>query len=146
MEGSSVEHPNWRQRAESATDVMARLRSGQKVFVHGAAATPTPLLDAMAARTDLEGVELYHLHLGGPCRFAEPSCEGHIFSNSLFTGAALRRPIEQGRADFVPVFLSDIPGLFSSGRVPLDVALLQLSPPDAHGHCTLGTSVDAARA
>jgi 4-hydroxybutyrate CoA-transferase len=145
-EDRRVEQANWRERAKSAAEVMGHLRSGQKVFVHGAAATPTPLLDAMAARTDLEGVQLYHLHLGGPCRFAEPSCAGRIFSNSLFTGSALRKPIEEGRADFVPVFLSDIPHLFASRRVPLDVALLQLSPPDEHGHCTLGTSVDAARA
>jgi 4-hydroxybutyrate CoA-transferase len=140
-----VEYSSWRERAKSATEVMAHLRPGQKVFVHGAAATPTPLLDAMAERSDLEGVQLYHLHLGGPCRFAEPSSVGRIFSNSLFTGAALRKPIDEGRADFVPVFLSDIPQLFASRRVPLDVALLQLSPPDEHGHCTLGTSVDAAR-
>ncbi len=124
---------------------MGHVHSGHRLFVHGAAATPTPLLDALAERTDLDAVTLYHLHLGGPLRFVEPDAGHAIFSNSLFTGSQLRRPIAEGRAEFVPVFLSDIPGLFSSRRIPLDVALLQLSPPDQHGNCTLGTSVDAAK-
>ncbi len=136
---------DWQKRAQSAQDVVAHLKSQQRVFVHGAAATPTPLLDAMVARTDLEGVQLYHLHLNGRCRFAEARYRGLFVSNSLFTGPALREPIREGRADFVPVFLSDIPALFRTRRIPLDVALLQLSPPDEHGNCTLGTSVDAAR-
>jgi acyl-CoA hydrolase len=117
-----------------------------RAFVHGACATPTPLLEAMVRRTDLEDVRLYHLHLAGPVPFAEPEHSGRFRSVSFFTGAAQRRPIEEARADFIPIFLSDIPGLFHSGQIPLDVALLQLSPPDAHGWCSLGTSVDAARA
>ena len=135
---------DWRERAVSPADVVAHIKSGDRVFVHGSCATPTPLLEALAARTDLEGVQLYHLHLNGPAPFADPVHAGHITSNSLFTGPAMRGPIAEGRADFVPVFLSDIPRLFSSGNIPLDIALIQLSPPDAHGHCTLGPSVDAA--
>lgn len=135
----------WTASATSAPDVVQHVKSGARVFVHGACATPTPLLDALAARTDLEGVQLYHLHLNGPCAFTDATCNG-IFSNSLFTGPSLRGPVERGLAEFIPVFLSDIPALFSSGQVPLDVAILQLSPPDAHGMCTLGTSVDAAQA
>lgn len=137
---------DWRARAESPDDLMKRLKSGDKVFVHGASATPTPLLEAMCRRTDVEGVQLYHLHLSGDIPFAEPEHEGRFFSYSLFVGAALRKPVKEARADFIPVFLSDIPGLFSSRQIPLNVALVQLSPPDAHGHCTLGVSVDAARA
>jgi 4-hydroxybutyrate CoA-transferase len=138
--------PNWTQRASSAADVLRHLQSGQRVFVHGAAATPTPLLDALCERTDLQDVQFYHLHLAGPIRFAEPQFSKNFFSNSLFTGPALRKPVEEARADFIPIFLSDIPDLFLKRRVPLDVALLQLSPPDEHGNCTLGTSVDAAKA
>jgi len=137
---------DWKSRAESPDDLVARLRSGHKVFVHGASCTPTPLLQAMCRRTDLEDVELYHLHLSGEIPFAEPEHAGRFWSHSLFTGPALRRPVREARADFIPVFLSDIPGLFSSRQVPLNVAMVQLSPPDAHGHCTLGVSVDAARA
>ena len=135
---------DWRERAVSPADVVAHIKSGDRVFVHGSCATPTPLLEALSARTDLEGVQLYHLHLNGPAPFADPEQAGRITSNSLFTGPAMRGPIAEGRADFIPVFLSDIPRLFASGTIPLDVALIQLSPPDAHGHCTLGPSVDAA--
>ncbi|MCB9730432.1 MAG: acetyl-CoA hydrolase/transferase family protein [Deltaproteobacteria bacterium] len=138
--------PGWRSRARSPADVVARVASGHRIFVHGAAATPTPLLEALAARADLERVALYHLHLSGPFPLAEPEHRGRITSYSLFTGPGLREPVARGHADFIPVFLSDIPALFTSRRIPLDVALLQLSPPDRHGLCTLGPSVDAALA
>ena len=136
---------DWEKRAVSARDVVALLKSRTNVFVHGAAATPTTLLDAMVERSDLEGVQLYHIHLGGPVRFAEPQYARAFTSFSLFTGPQLRKPIAEGRAEFVPVFLSDIPNLFASRRVPLDAALVSLSPPDEHGNCTLGTSIDAAK-
>jgi len=136
----------WQSRAASADAVVARITSGMNVFIHGAAATPTPLLDALARRTDLTGVRLWHIHLEGPLAFTAPEHAGRFRSTSLFTGAGLREPIAAGRADFVPIFLSDIPGLFSGGHVRLDAAIVQLSPPDRHGICSLGTSVDTARA
>lgn len=138
--------PAWRTRAVSAPELIAHLRDGHRVFVHGAAATPTPMLEALAERRELSDVRLYHLHLGGPCRFAAADGPPGVLSNSLFTGSNLRGAVADGRADFLPVFLSDIPVLFETRRIPLDVALVQLSPPDAHGNCTLGTSVDAALA
>jgi 4-hydroxybutyrate CoA-transferase len=138
--------PDWAARASSLEDVVRLVPSGSRAFVHGAAATPTPLLAGLVARPDLDGVTLYHLHTSGPAPFAEPEMAGRFRSVSFFVGPALRRPIAEGRADFMPIFLSQIPGLFSSGRIALDVALVQLSPPDQHGLCTLGTSVDAARA
>jgi acyl-CoA hydrolase len=140
------DNSDWRLRATSAAEAAQHVTSGDRVFVHGAAATPTELLDAVCARPDLEGVELFHLHTNGPAPFAETDCAGRLHSNSLFTGPALRKPIEEGRADFVPVFLSDIPDLFRRRVIPLDVALLSLSPPDRQGNCTLGPSVDAAKA
>jgi 4-hydroxybutyrate CoA-transferase len=137
---------DWRIRGGSASDAVKLVQSGMRVFVHGACATPTPLLNALAMRTDLENVRLYHLHLCGPVEFADPAHSGRFTSVSLFTGQALRKPVAEGRAEFMPIFLSDIPALFKSRRVPLDVAILQLSPPDRHGNCTLGTSVDCAKA
>ena len=137
---------HWRDRAVTATEAVGHLKSGDRVFVHGAAATPTELLEAACARTDLERIELYHLHTNGPAPLADPRVTGRLHSNSLFVGPLLRKPVEEGRADFIPIFLSDIPGLFSQRTVPLDAALLSLSPPDRQGNCTLGTSVDAARA
>ncbi len=141
-----MQDPNWRSRAVSPAEAVHFVKSGDRVFVHGAAATPSELLDAICARTDLADVELYHLHTNGPAPFAEPAQVGRLRSNSLFTGAALRKPVEEGRADFIPVFLSDIPALFRNGAIALDVAVLSLSPPDSHGNCTLGPSVDGAKA
>lgn len=137
---------SWKDGAQSPDEAVRLVKSGMRVFIHGASATPSPLLDALARRTDLADVTLYHLHTNGPAPFADPSHRGRFFSVSLFTGPALRDAIAEGRADYVPVFLSDIPSLFSTGRVPIDIAFLQLSPPDTHGYCTLGTSVDAALA
>lgn len=137
---------DWRAGAKSPADALAAVTSGMQLFIHGAAATPTPLLEALAARQDLSAVTVYHLHLDGPIPFLDPSCAGRFLSISLFTGPPLRGAIADGRADYVPIFLSDIPALFHSRQIPLDVALLQLSPPDRHGYCTLGTSVDAALA
>jgi acyl-CoA hydrolase len=137
---------DWRSRAVSPADALALVTSGMKVFVQGACATPSPLLDALAMRGDLENIKLYHLHLAGPAPWLDGDRWQRFHSISLFTGPGLRGPIEHGHADFVPIFLSDVPSLFSSGRVALDIAFVQLSPPDAHGHCSLGTSVDTARA
>ncbi|HEX6100420.1 MAG TPA: acetyl-CoA hydrolase/transferase C-terminal domain-containing protein [Thermoanaerobaculia bacterium] len=134
----------WMDRAVSPADAVRAISSGASVFIHGAAATPTPLIDALALRQDLEDVTTYHLHLEGRVAIAEPGLEGRFRPTSLFTGASLRQAVNEGRADFVPVFLSDVPLLFSSRRIPVDAALLQLSPPDKHGYCTLGTSADAA--
>jgi acyl-CoA hydrolase len=135
----------WRDRAVTPAEAVRSLQSGARVFVHGAASTPTALLEAVCARTDLERVELFHLHTNGPTPFASAPRE-RVHSNSLFVGPAMRKGVEDGTADFIPIFLSDIPHLFTSGTVPLDVALLSLSPPDRQGNCSLGTSVDAARA
>ena len=117
-----------------------------RIFVHGAAATPTVLLEALVARHDLTGITLYHLHTSGPAPFVDPGVRDRIRSVSLFAGAPVRDAIHRGDADFVPVFLSDIPSLFLKRQIPLDAALLHLSVPDAHGYATLGTSVDAALA
>ncbi len=138
-------HPRLVEAVDPAT-VVTHIQRGDRVFLHGAAATPTPLVEALCARQELADVRLYHLHLEGPVPFSDPAHPPGLRSVSLFTGPSLRDAVAAGRADFVPVFLSDIPGLFLSRRIPLDVAIVQLSPPDRHGMCTLGTSVDAARA
>ena len=135
-----------RSRAVSPAEAAAAVRSGTSVFIHGAAATPTPLVEAIAARRDLADVRLYHLHTAGPAPFANPGRENEFRSVSFFIGAPLRRTVDEGRADFMPIFLSDIPALFTSGAIKLDTAILQLSPPDEHGCCSLGTSTDTAKA
>ena len=133
-------------RLVSPAEAVASVKSGANIFMHGAAATPTPLIQALTERRDLENVRVYHLHTAGPAPFAAPGREREFRSVSLFTGSPLRSAVAEGRADFVPIFLSDIPALFLSGQVKLDAALVQLSLPDRHGNCSLGTSCDAAKA
>lgn len=142
----SRDHRAWQAEATSADEAVAVLESGMNVFLQGAAATPTELAEALCRRPDLRDITVYHLHTEGPCAFASPEVSDRVRSVSFFTGGALRAPIREGRADFVPIFLKDIPGLFRNGTVRLDAALVHLSPPDRHGLCTLGTSVDAALA
>jgi acyl-CoA hydrolase len=143
---STLHDDGWQRRAVTADDALRAVSSGDRVFLHGAAATPQALVDALVRRTDLSDVELYHLHTAGEAPFCEPHHRGRFRSVSLFAGAPVRAAIARGDADFIPIFLSDIPALFETRQIPLDVALLQLSPPDRHGYCTLGTSVDAALA
>jgi acyl-CoA hydrolase len=137
---------DWHARAVGADEAVAGVKSGMTVFIQGAAATPTPLLEALARRLELSDVTLYHMHTNGPAPFAAREHQGRFTSVSLFTGPPLRDAVNEGRADYVPIFLSDVPLLFLNGHVPLDAALVQVSPPDAHGFCTLGTSVDATLA
>ena len=136
----------WRSRALSPDAVAARFSSGQRVYLQGAAATPTALIKALCARPDLEQMRLYSLHLEGPTPFAEPELRGRFRSVSLFVGPKQRAAVASGEADFISVFLRNIPGLFLGGTLPLDVAVVRLSPPDRFGLCTLGTSVDASLA
>lgn len=137
---------DWKKRAVSAEDALTLMKSGMRAFIHGACATPGPLLEAMVARRGLSDVTLYHLHVAGEAPFARPEHVERFHSVSFFAGPNVRGIIEDGQADFMPVFLSDIPDLFTSGAIPLDVVLVQVSPPDRHGACTLGTSCDATRA
>ena len=126
---------------------MSVVRSHDRVFVHTAAAAPQSLVAALTARSpELHGVEMTHLHTEGAAPYVDAAHRGHFHTTSLFVGANVRGAVAEGDADYVPVFLSEVPALFRRGILPLDVALVQLSPPDAHGFCSLGVSVDASRA
>jgi len=130
---------------QTADEAVALIQSGWRVFVQGAAATPTVLLDALARRADaLHDVETVHLHLEGTAPHAAPEVAHAFRPNAFFCGANIRKAVSEGRADYMPIFLSEIPLLFRRGILPLDAALLHVSPPDAHGYVSLGTSVDAA--
>ncbi|MFZ9594645.1 MAG: acetyl-CoA hydrolase/transferase family protein [Bdellovibrionia bacterium] len=123
------------------------VKSGDRVFIHGGAATPLALIDHLLAQADrLHDVELVHLHTMGQAPYAEPQWEGHFRVSAFFVGANLRKRFRPGFVDYIPCFLSEIPNLFRSGRFPVNLALVHVSPPDRHGYCTLGTSVDIARA
>jgi acyl-CoA hydrolase len=125
------------------------LRTGQNIWVHGAAATPTPLLLAMAdvAREgDLRGIVVSHVHIEGRAPHGEPEYRRHFRASNLFVGANMRKAVNGGYADYVPVFLGQIPRFLESYEPGIDIALIQVTPPDAHGYCTLGPSVECTRA
>ena len=131
----------------SAADAVAGIRSGEQIYVHGAAATPSVLLDALVERApDLRDVRVVHLHIEGPGPHLRPEMAGHFFHRALFIGPNARAAVNEGRAEYIPAFLSDIPSFFRRGIIPLDAVLINVSRPDEHGYCSLGTSVDAVPA
>jgi 4-hydroxybutyrate CoA-transferase len=134
-------------RVASAQEAVAGIRSGQHVYLQCAAATPSVLLDALVDRApELQDVGVVHLHCEGPGPHLAPEMAGHFRHRALFVGPNARAAVNEGRADYVPVFLSDVPRLFAGGQVPLDYVFINVSPPDAHGFCSLGTSVEAMHA
>lgn len=137
-------------RCQTALDCISRVpfpAHGGRVFVHGACATPHRLLAALVESAErFRGLELIHLHTHGPARYAARDMHRHFRVANLFVAPNMRPLLDGEAVDYLPLFLSEIPALFRSRRRPLDVALLHLSPPDAHGYCTLGMSVDVALA
>lgn len=129
-------------------EAVAGVESGQRIFMQGAAATPTPLIEALVARgEELRDVEITHLHTYGPTPYTDPRWAGHFSLRALFVGENTREAVNAGRASYAPVFLSDVPALIApDGSLPVDVAFIQVTPPDAHGYCSLGPSVDVTRA
>jgi acyl-CoA hydrolase len=138
---------DYKRKLTSVEEAVAVVKSGDRVYLSGNAATPYNLMRALAARKDeLQDVELVHVLLLGEDPLARPEMEGHFRHNSLFVGPADRKAINEGRADYVPIFLHHIPDLFLSGIMPLDVALLHVSPPDEHGFMSLGVEVLGSKA
>ena len=134
-------------RIVTRDEAVAGIRSGQQVFIHGGAATPAVLLDALVERAaELTDVGIIHFHTEGPAPHLAPEMATSFRHRALFIGANARSAVNDGRADYVPIFLSDVPELFTTGVLPLDAVLINVSPPDAHGYCSLGTSVDATLA
>ncbi|MEO5943610.1 MAG: acetyl-CoA hydrolase/transferase C-terminal domain-containing protein [Ferruginibacter sp.] len=130
----------------TAADALSIIQSGQRVFIHGSVCTPLYLLHELAKESHrLQNVELVSITLKGDVEIDKPQYESSYHINSLFVSASIRQAVADGRADFVPVFLSDIPDLFKHSVLPLDVAVVQVSLPDAHGYCSLSLSVDIAR-
>jgi 4-hydroxybutyrate CoA-transferase len=131
----------------TADEAVRLIEPGDRVYLHEVAMTPHELLEALVRRApELSAVEVVSLHTEGPAPHVAPELAGHMRHNALFVGANVREAVNDGRADYTPVFLSQVPEMFTDGRLPLDVALLQVSPPDQHGFCRLGTSIACARA
>lgn len=129
----------------TADDAILVVRDGVRVFIGSGAAVPLGLLDAFTARAShFRDVEVCQLLTLGPAPYVAPELAGHVRHNAFFVGLNTRAAVQAGRADFTPVFLSEIPALLRT-RMPIDVALVQVSPPDAHGLCSLGVSVDIVK-
>jgi len=131
----------------SAAEAVNAIKSGDRIWCQSMAATPYRLLEALAQHVQqLTDVQLLQLHLEQADAVCSPALDGHLRNRCFFVGASTRELVNCGRADYVPAFLSDIPRLFRSGDQPIDVALIQVSPPDRHGNCSLGISVEATLA
>jgi acyl-CoA hydrolase len=128
-------------------EAVALIKSSDKVFIHSVACAPQLLIAAMTARSsELRNVNIYHMHTEGPAPYAEPGMEQSFRSNNFFVGGNVRKAVQEGRADYIPCFLSEIPGFFHKRIIPLDVAMLMVSPPDKNGYVTMGPSVDTSLA
>jgi acyl-CoA hydrolase len=129
----------------SGEEAIRAVKPGHRVFVHGGAATPHFLLKKLAERSaELWNVEIVSISLQGDAVIADKKYKDSFRINSLFVSQNIREAVNEGRGDYVPIFLSEIPILFRRGILPLDVAIIQVSPPDKHGYCSMGTSVDIA--
>lgn len=130
----------------SAKEALSHIRSNSRIFVHGSAQTPTFLMKHLAEEAPrLKNVEVVSISVYGDFYIDKPIYRGHFHINSLFVSGSIRKAVNDGYADYVPVFLSEIPELFRQKILPIDVAIVQVSPPDIHGYCSLGVSVDVAR-
>ena len=130
----------------SAEEAVSIIKSGDRIFGHGSACTPNLLYDELAKQSSrLQDVEMVSITQQGNVEIAKPEYKDSFYINSLFTSTPVRAAVNAENGDYVPIFLSEIPVLFKNGMLPIDVALITVSPPDSHGYCTLGTSVDVAR-
>jgi len=141
---------NWesiyRHKVTDVNTAVSVIQSGQRVYIGGGAGVPVRLIQGLTARTaELRDVELTQILTFAEAPYAEPAYEGSFRVNALFIGPNVRPAVQAGRADFTPIFLSEIPDLFRNGTLPLDVALISVTPPDEHGFCSFGVEVGTTK-
>jgi acyl-CoA hydrolase/RimJ/RimL family protein N-acetyltransferase len=141
---------NWKEKYKdkvtTAEEAVKLVKSGQRVFIGSGAAEPQLLVHALAQRgTELSDTQITHILTLGVAPYADPQLKDGFRHNALFIGPNVREAVAEGRADFTPVFLSEVPRLFRRGKMPIDVSLIQVSPPDEHGYCSYGVSVDVTK-
>ena len=133
----------YKDKVTPAQQALSVIESGMRVYIHPGTATPKVLVDHLVdIHHRVENVEIIHILTFGDCPYAAPEMEGHFRHNALFCGGNVRQAVNEGRADWIPIFLYEIPKLFYENILPLDVSLVQLSPPDEHGFCSLGVGVE----
>lgn len=136
----------YHNKKTTAEEAVRIVKSGDTVFIPISSGAPQTLIPALVNRgRELEDVKIIHLSTLGPARYTDPEFEGHFRHIALFIGENTREAVQQGRADYVPVFYHQVPGLFQRGIYPLDVAMIHVSPPDEHGFCSYGVAVDATK-
>jgi acyl-CoA hydrolase len=130
-------------KLQTAEQALQFLKSGMRVYIHPGCAEPETLVEAMMQRApELHDVDIMHMRTMGEAPYVAPEMAGHFRHSAVFMGPNVREAINDGRADYIPIDLSEVEGLFESGAMPLDVALIQVSPPDSHGFCSFGVGVD----
>ncbi len=131
----------------SADRAVNLVNSGDNIYIHTASAAPQQLIKALTSRhAELAEITFFHLHTEGEAPYVNPEYKDAFRTKAFFVGSNIRKALETGQADYIPVFLSEIPNLFNKGLIKIDVALVHVSPPDKHGYCSLGVSVDASKA
>lgn len=135
------------EKYTTAENAVKLIKSNDRVFIHTAAAAPPTLIQAMTNRNEeLKNVELVSIHTEGPVPYADEKYQDSFTINCFFVGHNIRKYVQKGRAHYIPIFLSEIPRLFRSGKMPIDVALVTVSKPNEKGFCSLGCSVDISNA
>jgi len=133
----------YRRKLKPAREAVACVESGMRVYIHSNCAEPEALVEALMVRAPfVKNVEVIHILTHGTAPYCAPEMAGHFRHNALFIGANVREAVNDGRADYTPIFLGEVEALFESGEVPIDVAFIQVSPPDPHGYCSFGVGVD----
>jgi len=136
---------DYKKRLRTAEEALRCVQSGMRVYIQPGCAEPETLVEALMRRAPfVQDVEVVHMLTMGAAPYVAPEMEGHFRHNAMFIGGNVREAINEGRADYTPIYLSEIEGLFESGAMPIDVALLELSPPDSHGFCSFGVGVDTS--
>jgi 4-hydroxybutyrate CoA-transferase len=134
---------DYKKRLRTADDALQCVKSGMRVYIQPGCAEPETLVEALMRRgPSVYNVEIVHMMTMGCAPYVAPEMAGHFRHNAMFIGANVREAINAGRADYTPIYLSEIEGLFESGAMPIDVALIEVSPPDSHGFCSFGVGVD----
>jgi len=136
---------DYKNKLRTADEALRCVQSGMRVYIQPGCAEPETLVEALMRRGPfVQDVEIVHMMTMGPAPYVAKEMAGHFRHNAMFIGGNVREAINDGRADYTPIYLSEIEGLFESGAMPIDVALLELSPPDPHGFCSFGVGVDTS--
>ena len=127
----------------TAQEALKIVKSGDHLFIHSAAATPQLLVNELSKRAcELTNVSIYTMHTEGDAPYSSPECADAFKIKTFFVSENVREAVQRGQGSYIPIFLSEVSSLFTKKIIPLDVVLISVSPPDSHGYCSLGTSVD----